>query len=64
MWHPYVLFEEIFSALTARASTPAQIIANLKKVIISVWSEKPKAGLPLRLIERVGKMVSIISGWN
>ena len=32
MWHPYVLFEEIFSALTTRASTPAQIIANLKKV--------------------------------
>jgi len=35
MWHPYVLFEDIFRALTTRANTPAQIIANLKQVVIS-----------------------------
>ena len=43
MWHPYVLFEEIFSALTTRASTPAQIIANLKKVIISGMVREAKS---------------------
>ena len=60
MWQPYDLFEEIFSALTTRANTPAQIIANLKKVVIS--GEKPKAGLPSRSIGRVGKAVLIKSG--
>ena len=62
MWHPYVHFEEIFSALTTRANIPAQIIANLKKVVISGMVREPKAGLPSRSIGRVGKAVLTISG--
>ena len=53
MWHPYVLFEEIFSALTTRASTPAQIIANLKKVIISGMVREAKSRLAIK-IDREG----------
>ena len=53
MWHPYVLFEEIFSALTMRASTPAQIIANLKKVIISGMVREAKSRLAIK-IDREG----------
>ena len=49
MWHPYVLFEEIFSALTARAGTPAQIIANLKKVIISGMVREAKSRLAIKI---------------
>ena len=63
MWHSYVLFEEIFSALTTRAGTPAQIIANLKKVTISGMVREAKSRLPLRSTGRVGKAVSTISGW-
>ena len=53
MWHPYVLFEEIFSALTTRAGTPAQIIANLKKVIISGMVREAKSRLAIK-IDREG----------
>ena len=53
MWHPYVLFEEIFSALTTRASTPAQTIANLKKVIISGMVREAKSRLAIK-IDREG----------
>ena len=53
MWHPYVLFEDIFSALTARAGTPAQIIANLKKVIISGMVREAKSRLAIK-IDREG----------
>ena len=53
MWHPYVLFEEIFSALTTRAGTPAQIIANLKKVIIAGMVREAKSRLSIK-IDREG----------
>ena len=53
MWHPYVLFEEIFGALTTRAGTPAQIIANLKKVIISAMVREAKSRLAIK-IDREG----------
>ena len=53
MWHPYVLFEEIFSALTTRANTPAQIIANLKKVVISGMVREAKSRLAIK-IDREG----------
>ena len=53
MWRPYVLFEEIFSALTTRAGTPAQIIANLKKVIISGMVREAKSRLAIK-IDREG----------
>ena len=53
MWHPYVLFEDIFSALTTGASTPAQIIANLKKVIITGMVREAKSRLSIK-IEREG----------
>ena len=53
MWHRYVLFEEIFSALTTRASTPAQIIANLKKFIISGMVREAKSRLAIK-IDREG----------
>ena len=53
MWHPYVLFEEIFTALTARAGTPAQIISNLKKVIISGMVREAKSRLAIK-IDREG----------
>ena len=49
MWHPYVLFEEIFTALTARAGTPAQIISNLKKVIISGMVREAKSRLAIKI---------------
>ena len=49
----YVLFDEIFSALTTRASTPAQIIANLKKVIISGMVREAKSRLAIK-IDREG----------
>ena len=48
-----MLFEEIFSALTTRASTPAQIIANLKKVIISGMVREAKSRLAIK-IDREG----------
>ena len=53
MWHPYVLFEEIFIALTARAGTPAQVISNLKKVIISGMVREAKSRLAIK-IDREG----------
>ena len=39
MWQPYVLFEEILSAPTTKAGTPAQIIANLKKGVSGMVRE-------------------------
>ena len=53
MWQPYVLFEEIFSALTTKAGTPAQIIANLKKVVISGMVREAKSRLAIK-IDREG----------
>ena len=53
MWHPYVLFEEIFTALTTRAGTPAPIISNLKKVIISGMVREAKSRLAIK-IDREG----------
>ena len=53
MWHPYVHFEEIFGALTTRANTPAQIIANLKKVVISGMVREAKSRLAIK-IDREG----------
>ena len=55
MWHPYVLFEDIFSALTTGAGTPAQIIANLslKKVIITGMVREAKSRLAIK-IDREG----------
>ena len=49
MWQPYVLFEEIFSALTTKAGTPVQIIANLKKVAISGMVREAKSRLAIKI---------------
>ena len=49
MWQPYVLFEEIFSALSARAGTPAQTIANLKKVILTGMVREAKSRLLIKI---------------
>ena len=62
MWYPYVLFEEIFSALTTRANTPAQIIANLKKVVISGMIRKAKSRLAIK-IDREGWKGGIDQVW-
>ena len=62
MWHPYVLFEEIFSALTTRAGTPAQITANLKKVIISGMVREAKSRLAIK-IDREGWKGGIDHTW-
>ena len=62
MWHPYVLFEEIFSALTTKAGTPAQIIANLKKVIISGMVREAKSRLAIK-IDREGWKGGIDQIW-
>ena len=62
MWHPYVLFEEIFSALTTRANTPAQIIANLKKVVISGMVREAKSRLAIK-IDREGWKGGIDHSW-
>ena len=62
MWRPYVLFEEIFSALTTRANTPAQIIANLKKVVISGMVREARSRLAIK-IDREGWKGGIDQVW-
>ena len=62
MWQPYVLFEEIFSALTTKAGTPAQIIANLKKVVISGMVREAKSRLAIK-IDRKGWKGGIDATW-
>ena len=62
MWHPYVLFEDIFSARTARAGTPASIIANLEKVIISGMVREAKSRLAIK-IDREGWKSGIDHIW-
>ena len=62
MWQPYVLFEEIFSALTTKAGTPAQIIANLKKVVISGMVREAKSRLAIK-IDREGWKGGIDVTW-
>ena len=62
MWHPYVLFEDIFRALTTRANTPAQIIANLKQVVISGMVREAKSRLAIK-IDREGWKGGIDQVW-
>ena len=62
MWHPYVLFEDIFSALTTGANTPAQIIANLKKVIITGMVREARSRLAIK-IDREGWQGGIDQVW-
>ena len=62
MWHPYVLFEEIYCALTARAGTPAQTIAQLKRVIIEGMVREAKSRLAIK-IEREGWKGGIDQVW-
>ena len=62
MWHPYVLFEDIFSALTTGAGTPAQTIANLKKVIITGMVREAKSRLAIK-IDREGWQSGIDHIW-
>ena len=45
--------KKFFSALTTRANTPAQIIANLKKVVISGMVREAKSRLAIK-IDREG----------
>ena len=62
MWQPYVLFEEIFSALTTKTETSAQIIANLKKAGISGMVREAKSRLAIK-IEREGWKGGIDATW-
>ena len=62
MWHPYVLFEDIFRALTTRANTPAQIIANLKQVVSSGMVREAKSRLAIK-IDREGWKCGIDQVW-
>ena len=62
MWHPYVLFEDIFRALTTRANTPDQIIANFKQVVISGMVREAKSRLAIK-IDREGWKGGIDQVW-
>ena len=62
MWHPYVLFEDIFGALATGAGTPAQVIANLKKVIITGMVREAKSRLAIK-IDREGWQGGIDQIW-
>ena len=62
MWHPYVLFEDIFSALITGAGTPAQTIANLKKGIITGMVRETRKRLAIK-IDREGWQGGIDQVW-